>query len=141
LEPDPVVPEDKIRSAGTSRLTSLRKAAPLIVLIAGVSAYAVYFATLSILRFESFNSSINDLGFYNELMWISVHGGPPAWAQNVQTNFYAAYPWQTASFLLFVPLYSAFPSPITLLVVQAIGLPLAALPIFALSRRYGITEW
>ncbi len=114
---------------------------PLWILIAVSAVYAVVFGSLSILRYESFNSSINDLGFYNQLFWVTLHGGPAAWATHSQTNFYADFPWQTSSFLLLEPFYAISPTPVTLLVLQAIGLPLAAVPLYLLARQYGFTSW
>jgi len=125
----------------THTRTRLLAALPFLCLLVGSAAYAVIFGYLTILRFESFNSSIDDLGFYNELMWITIHGGPNAWTSYAQSNFYATYPWQTASFLLLVPAYAAFPSPATLLVAQAIGIPLATIPIYFLGRKYGFSGW
>jgi uncharacterized membrane protein len=105
------------------------------------AGYAAILGYYTILRFESFNSSINDLGFYNQLLWITIHGGPTAWATHAQASFYATYPWQTATFLVLVPVYAVFPSPVTLLVAQATGTALAAIPIYLLARKYGISAW
>jgi len=116
-------------------------ALPFVILLAASVAYAVVFGYITILRLQSFNSSIDDLGFFNEVMWITVHGGPNAWTTYAQANFYASYPWQTATFLLLVPAYAAFPSPDTLLVAQAVGIPLATIPIYLLARRYRFSGW
>ena len=114
---------------------------PVLSLLICSATYAVFFGYLSILRLDSFNSSVNDLGFFNEVMWITTHGGPNVWATSVQANFQASYPWQSGSFLVLVPAYLAFPSPVTLLVAQAIALPLATIPIYLLARVYGVSRW
>ena len=99
------------------------------------------FGYLSVLRFESFNSSVDDLGFFNQVLWMTLHGGPSAWTTYSETSFNASYPWQTSSFLLLVPVYAVFPSPITLLLAQSIGVSLATVPIYLLARRYRFSAW
>ncbi|HTT45850.1 MAG TPA: DUF2079 domain-containing protein [Thermoplasmata archaeon] len=123
------------------RQPRLRSGLPLIALLIGAAVYAGILSYFSYLRFESFNSSINDLGFYNQLFWITLHGGPNAWATYAQTSFYASYPWQTSTFFLLVPVYAVFPSPVTLLVAQSIGISVATVPIYLLARKYGLSGW
>jgi len=135
------VAEQTVTTTPAGRHARFRAALPLLILLACATTYAVVTWYVALLRFESFNSSVDDLGFFNQLMWITLHGGPSAWATYAQANFYAYYPWQTSTFLLLVPVYAAFPSPVTLLVVQSVAISFATVPIYLLARKYGLSAW
>jgi uncharacterized membrane protein len=114
---------------------------PFLILIAGAIAYSCFFTYLTFARLESFNSSINDLGYYNQLYWISLHGGPAAWVRYTQIDFHAQFPVQTLVYAILLPAYAVSPTPYTLLVAQGVAVPLAAVPIYLLARHYRFSQW
>jgi uncharacterized membrane protein len=141
VQEDARTPSGSQAPAGPRKAGALRVASPFALLIVCAILYGVVFGDLTFLRFESYNSSVDDLGFYNQLMWITLHGGPSAWATYAQHTFHATYPWQTMTVLLLLPVYAVFPSPYTLLTAQAVGIPLATVPIYLLARRYNFSSW
>lgn len=120
---------------------ALGRGLPFILLLVLSVGYVLFFGNLSILKLESFNASVNDLGYFNELFWITIHGGPAAWAAHVEPNFYAGFPWQTGVFVVLLPVYMLWPSPGTLLIVQTVALGSGSIPAFFLSRKYGLSSW
>jgi uncharacterized membrane protein len=138
--PSEVVADETAPGGGPSRFRKLLLSPwpPLFVLIAAFAAVFTYFAFE---RLASFNASIDDLGWFNQVYWVTTHGGPLTWATSSQKNFHATYPWQEATLWVVVPAYALFPGPQTLLVAQSIVVPLAAIPVYLLARQYGTGPW
>ncbi len=133
-------PTDLPPTPVTTRLGRLVRS-PVPYLLAAVVLFAAGFTYLTFLRLDSFHSSINDLGAFNQVYWITLHGGPNSWQATQSATFYSSYPWQSLVFVVMLPAYAAFPDPHTLLVGQGIAVPLAALPIYLLARRYRFSPW
>jgi uncharacterized membrane protein len=105
------------------------------VVTLGATIFGLVFTSLSIARFQTFNSSFNDLGFWNQAFWITLHGGPGAWASGpTESNFFAVYPWSSSSFLVLEPIYAIYESPASLLLMQGVAVPLAAIPLYLYAR-------
>jgi uncharacterized membrane protein len=107
--------------------------------------YVVFFSWLSVARYQTFHSSAMDLGYTDQVVWNTLHGRFMRFStyesapidlpleQFRRTDTLLAYHVE----LLLVPislLYLLYDSPVTLLVLQTIGIALGALPAFWLAR-------
>ncbi len=108
----------------------------------GVVAFglaAIYFAayaTLSVLRHESYHSFGFDLGLFNQLFWNTTQGRlfESTMSQALPVPHSLLGDHFTPFFLFLVPFYYAYPHPETLLVIQTLALALGAWPVFLLAR-------
>lgn len=109
---------------------------PLVLVLCGVAGYALYFSHHTLRNHYRFGTSSFDLGLEDNLVWNAAHGGPlfvstpfggpgATHAGNHQTYFAYAI----------APLYRLFPGPETLLVLQALLMGAAAIPLFFIARR------
>ncbi len=98
-------------------------------LVVGVAA--AYFAACSLLIHYSFHSFGWDLGLFDQLLWNLFHGN--GWEYSFREMSYLGDHFQPL-LLLLVPLVSLDMGPAPLLVVQAIALTGAAIPLFASVR-------
>lgn len=101
-----------------------------------VSASAVGFGALAVLRHRSFATGRFDLGNMTQAVWSTAHGNPLA-----VTNLAGEQTTRLAShfdpiLVLFAPLWLVWPSPEALLVAQAVAIALGALPVFWLARKH-----
>jgi uncharacterized membrane protein len=114
--------------------------------------YILFFAWLSVLRHETFRSNAMDLGYTDQVVWNTLHGRFMRFStyQNApidlplsqfrRTDILLAYHVE----LLLAPvslLYLIYDSPVTLLVLQAVGIGLGALPAFWLARDHLGSGW
>jgi uncharacterized membrane protein len=101
-----------------------------------MAAYAVGFSALSILRHRAFATGRFDLGNMVQAVWSTAHGHPLqiTGLRGDQISRLGAHfdPILAA----FAPLWLIWPSPDVLLVAQAIGVALGALPVFWLARKH-----
>lgn len=99
----------------------------LAVVMVAVAAYAVFFTYYTVMKHYAFRTLMFDLGIYDNMFWKLVKYGLP-------------YPSPTGlihnsiTLYLLTPFYAIFPSPITLLVLQSITVPLAAIPLYLLAE-------
>ena len=101
-----------------------------------VTAFAAGFGALAVLRHRSFSTGRFDLGNMTQAVWSTAHGDPLA-----VTNLAGEQTSRLAShfdpiLVLFAPLWLLWPSPEALLVAQAIGIALGALPVYWLARKH-----
>jgi uncharacterized membrane protein len=111
------------------------------VLLGSCAVFGLLFGYLSYMRFYTFGAGVNDLGFWNQVYWTSVHGGPREWVASSQQNFYSSYPLDSSTFLILVPAYWFAPSPSTLLFLQGIALSSTAIPAYFLARTYRLAPF
>ncbi len=123
-------------------LTGLRQ----VLIIA--AAFFIVVLTFSIIHYESFLITY-DHGLFNQVFWNSVHG------KLFQTSLSSAasgaslidrqlsYPSYihlgqhfVIDFLLWMPIYALFPSPITLIVLQVTLIAAAGIVLYFLARHY-----
>lgn len=108
---------------------------PLLTVFAGVAVYAVYFSFHTIQTHYRLGTQSFDLALEDNLVWNAVNGGPlfkmspfggpdATHAGNHQTYF---------AFVIGL-IYRFFPGPQTLLIVQAVLMGAAAIPLFYLGR-------
>lgn len=97
-------------------------------------------AYLSLARYHGFNSKYFDLGAMSQAIWSASEGLPLIFtgqgiaisrlARNVEIFYFAL-----------APIYALFPSPATLLVIQAGLYALGGVPLFRLARRRLQHDW
>jgi uncharacterized membrane protein len=100
-----------------------------LVLVLGVAA--TYYAACSLLIHYSFHSFGWDLGLFDQLLWNLSRGN--GWEYSFREMSYLGDHFQPL-LLVLVPLVSLDMGPVPLLVVQAIALTAAAIPLFASVR-------
>ena len=112
-----------------------------------IAAFIVFFSWLSILRHESFGSGAMDLGYTDQVVWNTLHGRPMRFStfENASIDLPLATFRRTDTLLAFhvelilAPislLYLIYDSPITLLLLQTVGMALGAWPAFRLAREH-----
>ena len=96
-------------------------------------AYFVTFSALSILRHLSFNSDGYDLSIFDQVVWNSLHGH--LFETSILPDITLLLSQRFSPILLaLVPLYALWSSPIVLMVVQTLGIAVAAFPIYWFAR-------
>jgi uncharacterized membrane protein len=101
----------------------------LIMLIFGVILGA-----LSIRRFQAYTANMFDLGNMTQAIRNGLRAPPLQFTYKTGNYSRLAFHVELIYFL-FVPIYRLFPSPITLLVIQALFYALGAVPVYHLARR------
>ena len=104
----------------------------VVCVVAGL--LALYWATCSLLIHRSFHSNGWDLGLINQVLWNTAHGR--MFEYSFRDISYAGDHWQPF-LLVLVPLKRLHSGPEGLLVVQAIVLAAAAIPLYAAVRSAG----
>ncbi|KAB0666526.1 DUF2079 domain-containing protein [Oryzomonas japonica] len=106
------------------------------VLFIVVCAHFALLLTIGLFRHWGYMTSLNDLGFFDQAVWGTLHG---QWFLDTNNVFGQPINWLSCHFnpflLLFVPLYSIWPVAEWFIVAQAFALSVAALPIFLLASR------
>lgn len=121
-----------------ARITS--KAAPLVVVLAG-AAYAAYTGFFTIRHHQQIQTSAFDLGIFDNLMYNTIKGrffespvmfGP---GHHNSLSTHAEY-----LMVLFAPIYALAPRAETLLLIQAVLLGAAVIPLYLFARTM-LTAW
>ncbi|HEY4105000.1 MAG TPA: DUF2079 domain-containing protein [Polyangiaceae bacterium] len=129
------------RGIGEQLPEQLKRRGPLVVVLAGALAYALFMSFYLVrwhfkLRTHNFDLSIN-----NNLMYGGLHG------KILQST--VVFPTEPGKYLanhakfgtyLFLPIYALWPHPETLLVLQSVLLGASALPLYGFARRH-VSEW
>jgi uncharacterized membrane protein len=105
-----------------------------VIVLAAV--YAAGFAWLSIARHRAFATGRFDLGNMVQAVWSTAHGHFLETTDLSGRQFSRLGTHVDPVLALFAPLLWVWPSPEVLLVAQAIGVALGALPVFWLGRRW-----
>src|SRR5262245_15524265 len=121
-----VVPTDPSRVTAWPHVTAVR----LLVVI--VVAWVVVMAAFALARHQRVNSSAYDLAIYSQAVWNTSQGRPFASSFEVE-NLLGDH--VQLILLLLAPGYWLWPDAGVLLVVQAIVLGLAAIPVYRLAGR------
>jgi uncharacterized membrane protein len=127
------------RRFGT-RISALAQG-PALLVGAAALAYAAFFAYHTIAYHRNVFSHSFDLGIFDNLEWNLVHGAPPFKASPALGPA-GSHLERHATFFAYAlaPLYALHPQPETLLLVQAVLMGGAAIPLFLLARPR-IGEW
>jgi uncharacterized membrane protein len=102
----------------------------------GAAVYAILFIAIAAAHVESFSAARIDLGSMVQAIWSTAHGHFLG-----QTTIFGRETTRLAGHVdpvlaLFVPLWWAWPSPLMLLVVQALAVASGALPVYWLARKH-----
>jgi uncharacterized membrane protein len=100
------------------------------------AAWALAFAVLASLRHVAFDSTRYDLGNMVQAVWSTAHGHFLQTTSTSGVQFTRLGAHFDPILALFAPLWWVWPSPLLLVVVQAVALGLGALPVFWLGRKY-----
>jgi uncharacterized membrane protein len=107
-----------------------------VVAVGLAAAYFLVYATLSVLRHQSYHSFGFDLGLFDQIFWNTTQGrsleSTMSQASAIPHSLLGDH--FSPIFLLLVPFYAAFPHPEALLIIQTFALALAAWPIYLLAR-------
>lgn len=98
-----------------------------------VLAWAGIVGAMAALKHLAFNSSAYDLAIYDQVLWNSAHGRLFEASVLAGSPVYLGHHFSPI-LLALVPLYWIWPSPLALVIVQAILLAMAGLPIYWLAR-------
>ena len=105
-----------------------------------VVIFLIYFLILSfvtVVRYHRFLTTANDLGIFNQAFWTTLYCGkffyetPDMWF-NPNGSFFGVH--FSPILFLFLPFYAVYPSPETLLVIQAFFVALPIIPIYLISK-------
>ncbi|MEZ4222725.1 MAG: DUF2079 domain-containing protein [Polyangiaceae bacterium] len=120
----------------------LSKYGPAACVALAALAYAVVMSRWAIMRHYKMESAISDLGISENLMYNALAGKfmeAPIFSGPAGGLPFLAGHAQFGQYLL-LPFYALFPRAETLLVLQCTAMAAAAIPLFALCRRY-LAEW
>ena len=101
----------------------------LVVIIVGGVLVA-----LSVMRYTGYNAGMWDVGNMSQAIWSATQGKPLLHTRAGGAVSRLSWHVEIIYFLI-APVYALFPSPITLLVIQAVLFALGAWPVFALAQR------
>jgi uncharacterized membrane protein len=128
-----------LRETGRPALLLLRQRVPawsaLALVVAAALAYAVYTGYVSVLNHRRFGTGAFDLAIFDNMMWNGVHGHPFRSTVMYGTrggNAIADHAHYAE--VLFLPLYALWPRADMLLILQAVMLGFAAIPLFLFAK-------
>lgn len=107
-----------------------------LIVYSAVVLYGLVFAAMSVLHFAAFRYARVDLGTMTQAVWSTAHGNflQITTEAGRQTMRFAIH---VDPFLaLLAPFWRIWPSPLMLLVVQALGVSAGALPVYWLGRKH-----
>jgi uncharacterized membrane protein len=137
----PLTLEIRVNPSNPRAPRSILHYAPLALLALAVLLYAAYFSHLTLLRYHAFEARALDLGNLNQAIWNTAHGD---WFRltNQESDLTNRLGYHVEPILLPIALlYRLYPAPEFLLVLQAVVVALGAIPLFALARRRGLSDW
>lgn len=132
----------------TSRLrwpvlsTRMRRRLPLATVLFCAAMYAAYFAYRTIEYHWNLRTSSFDLGLEENLVWNALHGTPRLFKSSPFAGPNGTHFGNHVTFFAYVlaPFYWFYQKPETLLVIQAILIGGASVPLFLFARRY-LGDW
>jgi uncharacterized membrane protein len=127
-----------VKSAWSAWGQELEKA-PHRTLAVASGLTAVLWSASSLIRHETLNSHAFDLGIFTNAVWNIVHGYGPF--SSVKGGISLLIDHQSPLLMASAPFFYLFPHAETLLVVQALGLAVGAIPLFYLGRQYKTGAW
>jgi uncharacterized membrane protein len=110
----------------------------LFLLVIFIFSYAIFFSYVTISRMFTLQTYAYDLGIYNQAIHSTSTGqGFLYYTADLLANPSGSVFGVHISFILLIitPIYSLFPGPQTLLVIQSLVLALGALPIYFLAKQ------
>jgi len=102
----------------------IRRDMCLAAVFVGMAAYSAFFTYYLTMKHYAFRTLMFDLGLYDHWFWTAFKHGPAV----------AGVPHNSLTLYILLPFYALYPSPVTLIVLQSIIVPLAAIPLYLLAR-------
>jgi uncharacterized membrane protein len=121
-----------------SIVRSLEKVGPWVLLGTAIAAYVFYVSIHTIHHHWSLGTSAFDLGIQENILWNTVHGDI-LYSSLMGGNYLGTH--TSLVLILAAPIYALAPATETLLVLQAMVLGLAALPLYLLARKVLENNW
>jgi uncharacterized membrane protein len=115
---------------------TVRAPAARVLVWTAIATYAAGFSALSVLRHRAFSTGRFDLGNMVQSVWSTAHGEPLELTGLRGDQISRLGSHFDPVLAAFAPLWLIWPSPDVLLVAQAIGVALGALPVFWLARKH-----
>ncbi|MGQ9722452.1 MAG: DUF2079 domain-containing protein [Candidatus Jordarchaeum sp.] len=115
-----------------SRVLEFVETKPQYVLYLSIAIYTVVFSYFTVIKHFAFETYAGDLGIYEQSLWSTLRYGL-FFYNTPELGVHFGYHFAPIFFLL-LPVYSVYPSPLTLLVLQSFFLALGAIPVFWLAR-------
>jgi uncharacterized membrane protein len=106
-----------------------------------MAAFAVGFGVLAVLEHRAFETGRFDLGNMVQAVWSTAQGRPLEVTELGGDQITRLGAHVDPILVAFAPLWWVWPSPAMLLVVQAVVVPLGALPLFWLGRKHLGSDW
>jgi len=103
-------------------------------MVVAASVAGLMLATLSVLRYTAYNAGMLDLGNMSQAIWSATQGRPLEFTY-VSGNFSRLGFHVELIYFLLAPLYALWPSPVMLLIFQAVFFVLGAFPLYQLASR------
>lgn len=115
----------------------LSAALPLLIVLAGALAYAVYFSVITVRAHWDGVTSTYDLGIEQNILWNTTHFSSPLFKCSPLRGPTGGHFSLHATFIAFAmaPVYALYPRAETLLVMQAVLLGAGAVPLFIFARE------
>lgn len=118
------------------------KRLPLIIALALITVFAVYFSWFSLGRHWKLNSGRFDLGNMEQVVWNVVHGHGFVMTDPYGVAQVSRLAFHTDFFLLLVaPIYAVVPSTETLLLLQALAVASGGLAAFFVAKKVLGQAW
>lgn len=112
-----------------------------LALIVVVCIHFALLLSMGLFRHWGNMSNLNDLGFFDQAVWGTLHG---QWFLDTNNVFGRPINWLSCHFnlilLQFVPLYAIWPAAEWFIIAQALALSVTAWPIFLLASRVHESE-
>ena len=112
-----------------------------VALFLMVAVYIGFFSAMTLRQHESLRTHVFDLGNVDQAIWNTVHGRPLHFTTQPAVGEHRMGMHVEPLLFLLALLYHVYPDPRGLLVLQTIGLGLAAIPLYALARRRLRSHW
>jgi uncharacterized membrane protein len=122
--------------AEAARVAARSLTSPVALLTAGVAAFAGGFGALALLQHRAFETGRFDVGNLTQAVWSTAHGDFLATTDLAGRQISRLGAHFDPIVVAFVPLWWALPDPGLLLVLQAVGVSLGAIPVYRLGRRH-----
>jgi uncharacterized membrane protein len=102
--------------------------------------FGVMLGVLSVKRYTAYNTGMSDLGNMSQAIWSATQGHPLVFTfDNGQLSRLALH--VEVIYLVIAPLYALFPSPVTLVILQAGLYALGGIPVYRLATRKLQSGW
>src|SRR5262249_13966724 len=111
---------------------------PTLVVVAGALGYAAFFSYFTIIHHRNLLTSAFDLGLEDNLVWNALHLSRPPFKSSPFAGPNGSHFGHHATFFayLLAPFYAIYPHPQALLVIQAVLLGAAAIPLYLFARQH-----